>query len=223
MEYSESDPPGFGREMRTSSLLSAPSGKLVLNFPKTDGSGVAGSVYTRVYDERQTRIVLPRFGVVLANNTPPMDLLLMTCLAGGSAGLGSGKQPFPWVHMDDAVEALLWMINSDEVLGPVNVVAPQIVSNSQFSNALEEACFSKSRVPALPASIVRLMYGKERADNILLDSPKVVPRKLLDGGFQFKYPDIGSAMKAVMEAQCNLSSVYSKLLAFNKSRYTGKS
>lgn len=222
MTYSESDAPvREGKENFFTSLCQKWEDSAYL--PKKDGDGIAGSVYTHVYKESHTRIVNPRFGVVLAHNTPPMNLLLMSCFAGGSAVLGSGTQPFPWIHIDDTIEVLLTMIKSEELYGPVNVVAPQIVSNSGFSKALEDACYTERMLPGLPAAIVRLMYGKERADSILLDSPKVIPQKLLDLGFEFKYPDIDSAMRALVEAECTAKPVLRKVLEAKKARSRGNS
>ncbi|XP_063685989.1 epimerase family protein SDR39U1-like [Bolinopsis microptera] len=132
---------------------------------------------SKLTEECQTRVVNPRFGVVLAYNTDPMRMLLPQGLLFGGTVVGSGEQPFPWIHIDDTVSALEMMIENEEVSGPVNFVAPQIVDNSQFTRALADACMTSVQKITLPALLVRLMYGTERADCILLDSPKVVPQK----------------------------------------------
>lgn len=152
-----------------------------------------------VKEECNTRVVNPRFGVVLAYDTPPLTTLMPQTALTGATEVGTGDQPFPWVHMDDAVSAVNFMIENESVSGPVNVVGPQIVDNSQFTEALADACMScvLKNMP-LPAFVVRLLYGTERADNILLDSPKVQPQTLLDLGFQFQHQTIDSALKHVV-------------------------
>ena len=74
--------------------------------------------------------------MVLAHNTDPMRMLLPQGLLFGGTVVGSGNQPFPWIHIDDTVSALEMVIGNEEVSGPVNFVAPQIVDNSQFTRAL---------------------------------------------------------------------------------------
>lgn len=74
-------------------------------------------------------------GVVLAHDTDPLKLLLKLAITGSSV-VGSGKQPFPWIHMSDAVQAMHKFIEDESVSGPVNLVAPQIVDNLQFTHSL---------------------------------------------------------------------------------------
>ena len=73
---------------------------------------------------------------MLAYDTPPLTTLMPQTALTGATEVGTGDQPFPWVHMDDAVSAVNFMIENESVSGPVNVVGPQIVDNSQFTKAL---------------------------------------------------------------------------------------
>ena len=81
-------------------------------------------------------------GVVLAHDTHPMQLLLQQTAATGGSIVGSGEQPFPWIHMEDAVRALNFVRENKDARGPVNFVAPQIVDNTQFTHALGK-CLDK--------------------------------------------------------------------------------
>ena len=75
-------------------------------------------------------------GVVLAHDTPPLDFLLVQAAFTGAIEVGTGNQPFPWIHMEDAVSALNFIMENESISGPVNLVGPQIVDNSQFTKAL---------------------------------------------------------------------------------------
>ena len=75
-------------------------------------------------------------GVVLAHDTPPLTTLLPQAALTGATEVGTGTQPFPWIHMEDAVSALNFIMANESVSGPVNLVGPQIVDNSQFTKAL---------------------------------------------------------------------------------------
>jgi uncharacterized protein (TIGR01777 family) len=140
------------------------------------------------------RVVLARIGIVLeeGGGALPKMALPFKLFAGGP--LGSGKQGFPWIHRADVVGGILFALDSDKVSGPVNFAGPVAANNAQFSAALGRALGRPSWAPA-PAFAIRLAVG-EMAD-MLLGGATVVPKKLLDAGYKFKYADADAALTAV--------------------------
>ena len=106
--------------------------------------------------------------------------------------LGSGRQYVSWITLDDVVEAVCHVLATDALHGPVNVVSPQPVTNRDFTRALAHALRRPAVFPA-PAFALRVMLGR-MADELLLTSTRVVPRRLLDSGFRFRDPDLGGAL-----------------------------
>jgi uncharacterized protein (TIGR01777 family) len=140
------------------------------------------------------RVALARFGVVLDDKggALPKMALPFKLFAGGP--VGTGRQGFAFIHRDDAVAALLFMIAEEKVSGPVNVVAPNPPDNRAFSAALGRALGRPSWIPA-PAFALKLALG-EMAE-MLLGGQFAEPKKLLAAGFKFKYADPDSALKAI--------------------------
>jgi uncharacterized protein len=136
----------------------------------------------------RTGIVLSPRGGALASMLPPFKAFV-----GGP--IGSGKQWFPFIHVTDEVAAILFAIDNDALSGPVNLVAPGIVTMDDFAKALGRALHRPSwaRVPAGP---LKMLIG-EFAE-VLLDGQRAVPRKLLDAGFQFRFPDVDPALRDVV-------------------------
>eukprot|EP00116_Pleurobrachia_bachei_P007360 sb/3467622/ len=159
--------------------------------------------------EIPTRLVNARFGVVLAHDTEPMSMLLPATLHTAPTIMGHGTQPFPWIHVHDAVSAVIAMMEQTEMSGPVNVVAPNVNTNTDLAHALGKACICGDTTLPLHAGLFRLMYGTERADNILLDSPRVAPGKLVDSGFEFAHPELEGAIEALVQEKTNMEGVES--------------
>ncbi len=139
--------------------------------------------------QRGVRVIHPRFGMVLSRDGGGLAkmLPLFRWMLGGR--VGSGKQYWSWVALPDVVSAIAWMMVETSAEGAYNVVAPQPMTNAEFTKTLAQ----QLGVPAiLPAPIwgLRLTLG-EMADALLLTSCLVVPRRLLDAGFKFRYPQLG--------------------------------
>ena len=107
--------------------------------------------------------------------------------------VGSGQQYWSWVHLADAVAAVVHVLNCPALDGPVNVVAPNPVTNRQFAHTLGHVLHRPSILPT-PAFAVRLAFG-EMADALLLASARVLPRRLLDSGFLFQFPQLEGALQ----------------------------
>lgn len=138
------------------------------------------------------RTVYARTGVVLSRDGGALgkQLLLFKLGLGGKAG--SGKQWLPWISIDDEVESLIWLLTS-ETVGPVNLTAPNPVTNERFTKALGSAVKRPTLLP-IPMFGPRLLFGKELADALLLGSQRILPTALNDGGYTFAHADIDTAL-----------------------------
>lgn len=137
------------------------------------------------------RVVILRFGVVLSAAGGALPRMLMPFRLGVGGRLGSGRQYFPWIHLEDAVAAILHLLGRGE--GPVNLTAPEPVTNADLTRALA----STLRRPALfpvPRPALLVAFGS-MARETLLASARVVPRRLLREGFAYRHPTLDSALR----------------------------
>jgi uncharacterized protein len=139
------------------------------------------------------RVVNLRFGPILARAGGMLEKMLMPFKMGLGGKIGSGKQYISWVALEDAVAAMKLALQDETIRGPLNVVSPKPVTNERFTRALGEV-LSRPTVMAMPAFAARLAFG-EMADEMLLVSQKVIPKRLQTAGFQFEYSDLESALQ----------------------------
>jgi uncharacterized protein len=139
------------------------------------------------------RVVNLRFGPILARAGGMLEKMLTPFKMGLGGKIGSGKQYISWVGIDDVVAAIKLALNDDSIRGPLNIVSPTPVTNERFTRALGEA-LSRPTVMAMPAFAARLAFG-EMADEMLLVSQRVVPKRLNNAGFTFEFSDLGSALQ----------------------------
>ena len=118
--------------------------------------------------------------------------MLLPFKLGFGSKLGAANQYMSWIHIDDHIKAIQYIIEKKSITGAVNMVAPTAVTNAEFSHALA-AAFNKKVYLSTPAFILKLVMG-ERAC-LLLDSQKVTPNKLLQSGFKFNFDNITAAFK----------------------------
>jgi uncharacterized protein len=137
------------------------------------------------------RVVITRFGIVVGPRGGAIGQMipLFRNFVGGP--IGSGRQWFSWVHMHDLVEAFVFLLGRPEIAGPVNVCAPNPVRNKELARALGRVLHRPSFFPA-PAFMVRLVLGE--FGSVILKGQRVVPRRLIDSGFSFRYPEIERAL-----------------------------
>ncbi len=143
------------------------------------------------------RTVITRFGIVLSKSGGALPRMLTPFKMGLGGKLGSGKQWMSWVALDDVVGALREAIVAPSLRGPVNVVAPNPVRNADFTRVLAHVLHRPALFPA-PAFALRLMLG-EMADALLLSSQRVIPQKLSDARFSFRYPELELALRHALE------------------------
>ena len=147
--------------------------------------------------EAGIRVVNLRFGVVLGKAGGSLAKMLPAFKMGMGGPLGDGQQWVSWVSIDDAVRAVEFSLNHDNLSGPVNVVSPQPVRNKEFAQAIGHALHRPEVVP-VPKRMLKFMLG-EMADETVLASTKVLPHKLQSKGFSFEHPDLETALAAVLQ------------------------
>lgn len=146
--------------------------------------------------EHGLRVCLIRPGAVLDAGGGPLQSMLPPYKLGLGAWLGHGRQYLPWIHRMDLLRAIQFLLDNLECSGPYNTVAPQAVSHREFSKALGRA-LRRPVWAGMPAPVVRLMFG-EMAE-MLLTGQRVVPRRLLEAGFRFEFPDLDTAFAEILE------------------------
>jgi uncharacterized protein len=146
--------------------------------------------------QKGVRVVIPRFGMVLSPAGGALAKMLPPFRMGAGGKLGSGKQYMSWVALDDAVGAIHHVLTNDVLKGPVNVVAPNSVTNFEFTQTLGRV-LSRPTLAPVPAFAARLAFG-EMADALLLASTRVEPAKLLNTGYRFRYPELEGALRHLL-------------------------
>ena len=145
--------------------------------------------------EPVTRVVLLRTGVVLASEGGAFPELARPFKFFAGGPIASGRQVVSWIHVDDWVGMTLWALENAQVAGPLNLTAPNPVTNAELAKAIGHAVHRPSFVPA-PAFAVRLLVG-EMADAAILNGQCVIPAKAQSLGYQFVHPTIDNAVKQI--------------------------
>lgn len=143
------------------------------------------------------RVVHLRIGIVLtpAGGALAQMLLPFKMCVGGV--IGPGRQYMSWIALDDVLAAIRHALQTETLDGPVNAVAPQPVTNAEFTSTLGRVLRRPTVMP-LPAFFARLAFG-EMADALLLSSTRVQPARLEETGFTFQYPELEAALRHVLE------------------------
>ncbi|MGE5393592.1 MAG: TIGR01777 family oxidoreductase [Candidatus Saccharibacteria bacterium] len=143
----------------------------------------------------KVRRVVFRIGLVLGKESQTMKRLLPVFKLGLGGKIGSGRQPFPFVHIFDVVNALIWGIQHERASGIYNLVAPDDIDNKTFTDVLARS-LNRRAIFTVPAFSLKLAYGE--ASILLLTSPRVKPQRLIDEGFAFLFPDIQSCIAEII-------------------------
>jgi uncharacterized protein len=142
------------------------------------------------------RAVQIRTGVVLSAAGGALPKMLPPFRMGVGGNLGNGRQWMPWIDLRDEVGAIQHLLTADSVSGPVNMVSPNPVRNSEFTKALASVLHRPAIFP-MPAFAARLAFG-QMADELLLASQRVEPSKLVVSGYKFQRPDLQPALEAIL-------------------------
>ncbi len=154
---------------------------------------------TRAAAEKGIRTVHARFGIILDRHEGALAKMLTPFRMGIGGRIGDGKQWMSWIAIDDIVAALKFVLLDAAVSGPVNFVAPNPVTNSEFTTTLGRVLARPTIFP-MPAFGARLAFG-EMADALLLSSQRVDPSVLEDRGFPFYWPTLEAAMRHLLEVR----------------------
>ena len=142
------------------------------------------------------RVVLPRTGIVLAKDGGALQRMLIPFRMFVGGPLGSGKQWFPWIHIDDEIDAMIYALEHSEISGPINLVAPESVTMRRFCFTLGKTMHRPSWAP-VPAFILKIILG-EMAESLVLGGQKVSSQKLIESGYQFKFSRIDEALAEIL-------------------------
>jgi uncharacterized protein (TIGR01777 family) len=145
--------------------------------------------------DKGARVVITRFGIVMGEKGGALSQMIPLFKKYIGGPIGSGKQWFSWVHIKDLAEAFAFLIMHPEISGPVNVCSPNPVRNKDLAKALGKALHRPSFIPA-PGFMVKLVLGE--FGSVILEGQRVIPRKLLNNGFVFQYPDIEKALQGIV-------------------------
>ncbi|WP_323754386.1 TIGR01777 family oxidoreductase [Marinobacter sp.] len=139
------------------------------------------------------RVSLSRTGLVVGKGGGFLDRMILPFKLGLGGKLGSGHQYMPWVHREDVVAGLIWMLENQLSHGPYNMVSPNPVTNEEFTRTLARVLKRPAILPA-PAPILKLALGEMAG--LLLTGQKAVPARLQSDGFEFSHPDLKAALNA---------------------------
>ncbi len=142
------------------------------------------------------RVVHPRMGPVLTPAGGVLAKMLPPFQAGLGGRVGSGRQYVSWIAVDDLLDAMLHLLATEALRGPVNMVAPRPVTNAEFAATLGRV-LGRPAVLAVPAFAARLALG-EMADEVLLASARVTPVRLAASGYRFRYPELEGALRHLL-------------------------
>lgn len=151
---------------------------------------------TAAVDEMGVRRCIIRTGLVLSfkGGALPRQALPFRMFAGGP--IGSGKQMLPWIHIDDEVRAIRFLIENDDAKGAYNLSSPNVLNNAKFSKALGRALSRPSFVP-VPGFVFEMMFGEVAM--LLTEGQNAIPKRLQEAGFEFAYTDAEAAIRDLEE------------------------
>ncbi|MBK7125947.1 MAG: TIGR01777 family protein [Dehalococcoidia bacterium] len=147
-------------------------------------------------EDAGARTVLLRFGVILAKEGGALPQMMLPFKFGAGGRLGSGRQWFSWVALEDAVSILVRSLTTD-MSGVYNVTAPEPVTNRELTKALSKVLKRPAIFPVPPFAL-RIVLG-ESANELLLAGQRVLPRRLLDAGYSFRQTEISTALESIVK------------------------
>jgi len=142
-------------------------------------------------EEFNARVVLCRIGVILGRDGGALSKMLDVFKWGLGSPLGSGKQWFSWISLQDLVNIFLYLMEQENISGPVNCTSPHPVTNREMTRALGQALHRPTFLPPVPSFLIRGVLGEFSA--VFIKGQKVMPRKLLENNFIFRFPEIREA------------------------------
>ena len=146
-------------------------------------------------EEHGIRVALLRTGIVLSEEGGALGRMLTPFKLGAGGPIAGGRQYMPWIHEADVVGAYLFALDNDEASGPINLSAPEPVTNKEFSKALGKTLHRPAIAP-VPALAIKTLYGEMAT--IVVNGVRMVPDRLQTLGYEFKHPDLNEALQAAV-------------------------
>ncbi|KAH0946962.1 hypothetical protein HN011_001620 [Eciton burchellii] len=143
------------------------------------------------------RKVIIRSGAVLGKHGGMIKQIYLPFYLGLGGPMGSGKQYMPWIHIDDLVNMFLFALQVEKVYGILNGVAPQVITNNEFSHVFATA-LRRPAIISTPKIILDLLLNEERA-RMIIEGQKVIPKRVIELGFQYQYPTIKEAIQQIIK------------------------
>jgi hypothetical protein len=147
-------------------------------------------------EELGMRVVKVRTGVVLDRHGGALEKMLLPFRLGVGGPVAGGRQPLPWIHVEDVVGIYLAALDDDRWSGAVNATAPEPVSNAEFSRALGRALHRPAIAP-VPGFAIKALYGGMA--KLVIEGQRALPRRTLELGYDFKHPDLDEALRSALQ------------------------
>ena len=176
-------------------------GDETLNETSAAGEGFLADV-VRAWEQaaaparESTRLAYLRTGVVLAPDGGALKAQLPFFKLGIGGRIGDGRQWLSWISIQDMVQAIIWLLDND-LSGPVNMTAPNPVTNAEFSKTLG-AVLGRPTILPTPKAVMCAKFGRELTEQLLYASQRVEPAALLAGGYEFGRPDLAAALRSIL-------------------------
>lgn len=142
-----------------------------------------------------SRVCLLRTGIVLGPGGGALQKMLPPFQLGLGGRIGTGEQWMSWIHLEDEIAAILFLLEQHTLFGAFNLTAPGALNNQAFATALGRALNRPARLP-MPALVLRLLLGE--SSELLLEGQRVYPTRLEEAGFVFRYPNLDQALSAAL-------------------------
>jgi uncharacterized protein (TIGR01777 family) len=149
----------------------------------------------RKAEDKGVRVAITRFGIVLGKTGGALGQMIPAFKKFVGGPLGSGNQWFSWIHMEDLLNAFVFVLDNEDIKGPVNFCSPNPVRNRDLAKALGRVLRRPSFLTT-PGFMLRLVLGE--FGSVLLEGQRVIPAKLVKHGYAFRYPDITAALEQVV-------------------------
>lgn len=160
------------------------------------GVCAAWEAAARTAEELDMRIAITRTGLVLDPEAGLLKQLLLPFRLGLGGPIAGGRQYMPWIHVDDWVRLVLWVLDGDDRTDAYNGAAPDPVTNAELSKTLGRV-LGRPAVMPIPKLAMKLRFGSELGE-IVTGGVRAVPRRALDGGFEFSHPDLEPALRSLL-------------------------
>ena len=178
-------------------------GDEILTEKSAAGEGFFPEVCTEWENESEkarefgARVVMPRIGVVLTREGGAIEKMLTPFKFGVGGTIGSGEQWMSWITLDDLIRIIHFALENENLNGAVNAVAPNPVKNKEFTDTFGKV-LRRPTIISVPAFGIKLLFG-EMGETLLLEGARILPKRLEDAGFEFKFTKLENALKHVLE------------------------